>query len=222
MPAPDFHPTPYPDVNAILRELLSNVQEILGPRLTGMYLDGSLASGGFDQDSDIDFVVVTQDEIDEGTFLALQAMHDRLALTDSIWAVQLEGSYISRRGLRRADPSLPLYPNIERGQGERLKLVRHAELWDIHRSVLRERGITLVGPDPRTLIDPISPAQLRQAMRPMLDEWARSILDNPIILMRRGYQSYVVLTMLRVLYTLAHGAVASKPAAVTLGRGKSG
>ena len=107
-----------------------------------MYLDGSLASGDFDQDSDIDFVVVTQDEIDEGTFLALQAMHDRLALTDSIWAIQLEGSYISQRGLPAVDPSLPLYPNIERGQGERLKLVRHAELWDIHRSVLRERGIT--------------------------------------------------------------------------------
>ena len=79
-----------------------------------------------------------------------------------------------------------------------------------------------MGPDPRTLIDPISPAQLRLAMRPMLDEWARAILDNPTILMRRGYQSYVVLTMLRVLYTLAHGAVASKPAAARWGEGKAG
>ena len=222
MPAPDFQPTPYPDVNAILHELLANVQEILGDRFTGMYLDGSLASGDFDQDSDIDFVVVTQEEIDETTFLALQAMHERLAQTNSIWAIQLEGSYISRRGLRRADPSLPLYPNIERGQGERLKLVRHAELWDIHRSVLRERGITLVGPDPRTLIDRISPAQLRRAMRPMLDEWAGHSLNDPALLKKRGYQSYVVLTMLRILYTLAHGAVASKPAAFTLGRGKAG
>ena len=86
--------------------------------------------------------------------------------------------------------------------------------------MLRERGITLVGPDPRTLIDPISPEQLRQAMRPMLDEWAKAILDHPSILMRRGYQSYVVLTMLRVLYTLANGAVASKPAAVRWGEAK--
>jgi hypothetical protein len=213
IPASDFNPTPYPDVNAIVHDVLSNVQKILGGRLTGMYLDGSLASGDFDQDSDIDFVVVTQDEIDEETFQALKAMHERLALTDSIWAIQLEGSYISRRGVRQADPSLPLYPNIERGRGERLKLVGHGQTWDIHRSVLRERGITLVGPDPRTLIDPISPDQIRQAMRPMLEEWAGWILEDPKPLNYRGYQSYVVLTMCRILYTLAHGAIASKPAA---------
>ena len=148
------HPTPYTEVNALLQELLESVQTILGSHLVGLYLDGSLASGDFDQDSDIDFVVVTDDEISGDLFSALQAMHERIATIDSWYAIQLEGSYISQRALRRYDPAHALHPNIERGRGERLKMIRHDETWDIRRYVLRERGITLTGPAPQDLIDP--------------------------------------------------------------------
>src|SRR5574337_1049179 len=143
-------PTPYPEVNALLQELLESVQTILGNHFVGMYLDGSLASGDFDQDSDTDFVVVTDEEISGDLFSALQAMHDRIATIDSGWAIQLEGSYISRHALRRYDPAHALHPNIERGQGERLKMIHHGADWVIHRHVLRERGITLAGPAPQT------------------------------------------------------------------------
>ena len=45
-----------------------------------MYLDGSLAIGGFDPDkSDLDFVVVTNADVPSGNFAALKAMHDRVA-----------------------------------------------------------------------------------------------------------------------------------------------
>lgn len=37
------NPTPYPQVNAILHELLHEVQQILGKHLLGMYLEGSLS-----------------------------------------------------------------------------------------------------------------------------------------------------------------------------------
>jgi len=58
------HPTPYPDVNAVLHVLLSGVQTVLGNHFIGMYPSGSLASGDFaPQRSDIDFVVVTADEL---------------------------------------------------------------------------------------------------------------------------------------------------------------
>jgi hypothetical protein len=33
------HPTPYPDVNAILSELLARIQASLGDHLIGMYLE---------------------------------------------------------------------------------------------------------------------------------------------------------------------------------------
>ncbi len=207
------HPTPYPDINTLLQELLERVQTLLGSHFIGMYLEGSLTSADFDQDSDIDFVVVTDDEVSGDLFLALQAMHERIATLNSPWAIQLEGSYISRHALRRYDPAHAMHPNIERGPGERLKMTRHDAAWVVHRSILRERGITVIGPAPHTLIDPVAPDDLRQAMLEIAPGWAAAILANPTQLHRRGYQSYIVLTLCRMLYTLHAGTVVSKPVA---------
>ena len=206
-------PTPYPDVNTILSELLTGIQSILADHLVGMYLEGSLASGDFDQDSDIDFVAVTDQPVTADQFESLQAMHDRIASLDSIWAIQLEGSYLSRHALRRHDPVDSRHPNIERGQDERLKWVAHDATWDIHRCILRERGIILTGPAPHTLIDAVSSDTLRQAMAHLLKHWAAQILANPAQIQPRGYQSYTVLSMCRVLYTLQYGTITSKPVA---------
>lgn len=206
-------PTPYPDINALLHELLENVQTILGSNFVGMYLEGSLASDAFDQASDIDFVVVTNQDISEGLFLTLQAMHDRISLLDSPWALQLEGSYFKQQALRRYDPAHALQPNIEWGPGERLKMAYHNASWVIHLSILRERGITLVGPPPQTLIDPISPTNLQHAVLSILPALAASILQEPARINGRGNQSYIVLTLCRMMYTLHHGTVASKAVA---------
>src|SRR5574341_251932 len=204
-------PTPYPEVNKILQELLESVRSILGGHFIGMYLDGSLANGDFDVDSDIDFVVVTDHDISGDLFLALQAMHERIATVGSPFAVQLEGSYISQHALRSYDPEHALHPNIERGKGERLKMVAHGDWWVIHRYILRERGITVVGPAPQTLIDSVLPNDLRQAMLSILGSWGMQILKDPNKIDRRGYQSYVVLSLCRILYTLQFGEVVSKP-----------
>ena len=70
------HPTPYPDVNAVLHELLAGVQAILGDHFVGLYLHGSLAIGDFNPHrSDIDFVVVTAGELPDEMLPALEAMH---------------------------------------------------------------------------------------------------------------------------------------------------
>lgn len=206
-------PTPYPDVNALLHELLVSARAVLGPHFVSMYLDGSLTSDHFDRDSDIDFVIVTEEDVAGALFTALQAMHDRIATLDSPWAIQLEGSYLSRQAIRQYDPDHALHPNIERGNGERLKMVVHDSAWAVHRYVLRERGITLTGPAPQTMIDPVSPDELRRAVRESLRGWAAHFLNDPALMTHRGYQSYVVLTLCRILYTLQHGTVVSKPVA---------
>lgn len=90
-------------------------------------------------------------------------------------------------------------------------MVYHDDWWIIHRHILRERGITLVGPAPDTLIDPVSPNDLRRAMLSILNGWAMHVLNNPNLINSRGYQSYVVLTLCRIIYTLQFGEVVSKP-----------
>lgn len=208
-----IHPTPFPDVNAFIRELLQSVQKILGSQLIGFYLDGSLASGDFDQDSDIDFVIVTDEPVSESVFLALQAMHERVVTIDSPWALHLEGSYLSKRAIRHSNSDQTPHPTIGWGSNERLHMVDNDETWDIHRWVLRERGVTVIGPAPQTLIDPISPNDLRRAMLPLLRRWLPQVLDHPQGIASNDEQSYTVLSLCRILYTLHNGDVVSKPVA---------
>lgn len=85
--------------------------------------------------------------------------------------------------------------------------------WVVHRSVLRKQGITLAGPAPQTLIDPLSTDYLRQAMVAILHGWATEILDNPALINSWCCQTCTVLSLCRILYTLEHSAVVSKPVA---------
>ena len=207
--------TPYPYVNELVQAVLEGARGVLGEGFVGMYLDGSLANGGFDQGSDIDFVVVTEEDVAGELFLALREMHERISVLDTPWAIQLEGSYVSRQGVRCYDPAHVLFPNLERGQGERLKVAEHDPIWAVHRWVLRERGITVAGPDPRTLVDPVSAEELRAGSRHTLNTWAMRMAEHPEQMSSKGYQSYVVLTLCRILYTLELGEVASKQVAAS-------
>lgn len=208
-------PTLYPEINQLLAELYSGARAVLADNFTGMYLDGSLACGGFDCASDVDFVIVTEVDVESGTetFDALQSLHERLALLDPVWGNKLEGSYISQAGLRHYDPEHAMHPNFEWGEGERLKMVAHDATWDIHRFVLREHGVCVAGPPPRELIDPVTPDQLRRAVSTILAGWAAGLLAAPEHIQGREYQSYTVLSLSRILYTLQIGDVATKPLA---------
>ncbi len=203
-------PTPFAEVNALLEDLLASVQAILGTRLLGMYLHGSLALGDFDPErSDIDFLVVTDDVLPDDLFAALQAMHARIAASGLPLATELEGSYIPRDALRRRDPAQARHPRIDR-EGRQLTLEPHDSDWVIQRFILRAHGVVLAGQSPDTLIDPVSPHDLRRAVIELVREWWVPMCDDPTRLHYPGYQAYAVLTMCRILYTLRFGSVVTK------------
>lgn len=204
------YPTPYPDVNEIVNFLLADVKETLNDQSIGMYLHGSLANGGFDQHSDIDIVIVTEGPISETKFEALQKMHEMIAVIDSPWRNQLEVSYLPKDALRRFDPANNRHPMLERGTGEKLRIIAHESDWVIQRHILRERGIVVTGPDPKMLIDPVSPNELRKAVADGLPLWLNPILADPSEVDTRGYQSFFVLSLCRMLYTLKYGEIISK------------
>lgn len=211
-------PTPYPDVNEILNLLHSSIKEILQDHFVGMYLFGSLANGDFDEHSDIDVLIVTDSAISNSTFSALQEMHERINQVDSPWAIQLEVSYIPQNALRRFDAKDNLHPHMDRGSGEKLHMMMHADDWIIQRHSLRECGIVVTGPKLQTLIDPVSPNELRKAVVDVLPLWTSPILDDPSEINKRGYQSFFVLSLCRMLYTMEHGVIVSKPFAATWAR----
>jgi len=207
------HPTPYPDVNKMLQLLLSEVQEVLGEQFVGMYLFGSLSSGDFHTDaSDIDYLAVTTDMLPETTIADLEAMHYRIWNTGLEWAGKLEGSYIPQGHLRRYEKSGIAYPSVNES---RFFVAPHGSDWIIQRHIIREHGIVLAGPDPKILINPISPGDIRRAVRGFLREWWFPLLDDPSWLRNHGseYHAYAILTMCRSLPALEHGTIISKPSA---------
>ncbi len=211
-------PTPRSDVNELLNTLHTKTLEILQDRLVGMYLFGSLANGDFDEHSDIDVLIVTDTEISDYDFSALKEMHEQITKLDSLWAIQLEVSYIPQNALRRYNPADNLHPHMDRGSGETLHMMTHASDWIIQRHLLRENGIVIIGPDLKTLIDPVSPNEIRQAIVDVLPMWVNPILDEPSQIKSRGYQSFVVLSLCRMLYTLQYGTIVSKRVAAQWGQ----
>ena len=137
-------------------------------------------------------------------------------------ATQLEGSYIPLQALRQYDPVRVLHLHIDRGRGEHLQRMQIEDPvlsrawwggWVLLRAALFEKGITLTGPAPQTLVEPVSSEDLKQATLAILPGWAVPLLKHPAELAHRGYQSYTVLTLCRMLYTLENAAIASKPVA---------
>ena len=207
------HPTPYSDVNEILTLLLNSVQEILGNQLVGMYLYGSLSSGDFDpESSDIDFLVVTTSTLSDKAIAELRSMHQRIWKSSLKWSSKLEGSYIPKRDIRRHDPHSPPCPTVNEGK---FYLDKRGSDWIIQRHVIREQGIILTGPEPKTLIDPVSPEDIRRAVKEVLQEWWLPMLEDPSWLKNHGseYHAFAILSMCRALHALEHGMIVSKPVA---------
>lgn len=212
MTNPDFstaaNPTAYAEVNAVLFSLLESARLALGEQFVGLYLYGSLASGGFDpQRSDIDFVVITRSILSEAAIQALDALHARLWERGGKWAAKLEGSYVPLGLIRRHQPHGPDCPTVNEGQ---FYIGGLGTDWIIQRSTLRETGIILAGPPPTDLIEPVAQEDLRGAVLGYLWEWWAAMLEETERLQSREYQAYAALSMCRALYTLQTGAVASK------------
>ncbi len=208
------NPTPYPNINEIVNLLLISVQEILGDQFVGMYLYGSLSSGDFDpESSDIDFLVVTMDILSESKVSELENMHNRVWATGSKWAAKLEGAYVPKDLIHRHDPEGMPCPTVNEGK---FYVARLGSDWIIQRHIVRECGVVLAGPDPKTLIDPICPNDIRGAVLSILQEWWFPMLDDPSWLAGHGseYHAFAVITMCRALHALEHGIVVSKPKAV--------
>src|SRR5258708_36227131 len=148
-------PTPYPDVNAVMHELLTSMHAILGAQLTGMYLVGSLALGDFEpRDSDIDLVIVTVGALSDETVAALRDLHQRFDHhSTSAWAAHLDAVYLPQEVLRASSPTAARCPVLQ--WPGLLALEPLEPWWPIWRHTLREYGIVVSGPDPRSLLDPV-------------------------------------------------------------------
>lgn len=203
-----MHPTPYPELNSVLRELTAGVQRALADAFVAAYLQGSFAVGDFDAHSDVDFIVVTRRELSDGEVEALQAVHARIYDLECAWAQHLEGSYFPESVLRRCDGRGRELWYLDNGK-RTLVRSEHCNT-AVVRWIVREHGVVLAGPPPAELVDPITASVLRREIWDTMRDWGREILTEPGRFSNRFYQSFIVLSYCRMLHDLHTGSIGSK------------
>lgn len=204
-------PTPYPQLNVVLQAMVQSVQTVLGTHFIGAYLQGSFAIGDFDTYSDVDFIIVIENELSNEQVAALQLVHKRIFDPNHPWAQYLEGSYFPKAILRdptRIGEALWFLNN----GSDTLELSDHCNT-QVVRWAVREKGVTLAGPPPKTLVDPITPAMLRAEIADVILEWGAQILaTDGGYYHSHFYQGYFVLNFCRMLHDLRTGTNGSKVA----------
>ncbi len=199
--------TSYTDINNLLGLILSRIRAILSSKFIGLYLFGSLATGDFDyESSDIDLVVAISTDLSQEEFEELKIMHTDIMLNNSKWNDRIEIGYISVRNLKKPE----LHCKIALiSPGEPFHFKGADNDWIINRYVLREKGLMIFGPPPKTLIDPISKEVLKNAIKELMKEW-RDWIKQTEIVSPPNYQAYMIMTMCRALYTFKTSDFVSK------------
>ena len=194
------------DIKNLLDLLLVEVQKVLGKKLRGLYLYGSLVWGDFDVCvSDIDLLAITSDGVSDVEFNKLKEMHEDFAKVHPAWDNHIEVQYASESGLKifrtRSSRMAVISP------GEPFHVIEAGIDWLTNWYFVQDYALTLLGPAPNQFINPISEEEFIQAVYDHALFWRDHVKQARNA---RPYQSYAVLTLCRALYTVAHKQQVSK------------
>ncbi|MBI2707276.1 MAG: DUF4111 domain-containing protein [Proteobacteria bacterium] len=203
--------TTYKDVNEVLHSLTTGMAHILGENLVGVYLTGSLSYGDFNpENSDIDLLALLRNPASQDKLEVLKKMHLNVERDTKKWAKRIECSYIPLDMLQSILP--PKTPRPYIGEGIFYPEAPYGNEWIINQYLLYNHGIPLLGPDFKTLVKSVDIEDVRDAcIRDLFEEWKPKMTD-PTYLQNSHYQSYVVLNLCRILYTVMCHSTATKKA----------
>lgn len=206
--------TPYQDINIVLEELSLAIQKILGMNLTGLYLFGSLVYGDFKEgSSDIDLVAIVNQPLSENELEQVIKLHQEFGEEHPKWKERLECSYTPSVMLSSVLP--PLEPRPYYGGGIFYADADYGNEWIINNYLLTKHSIALVGPNFDVLLKPINITEVQKAcIRDLFKEWEPKIKDCEW-LDNSHYQSYLILNLCRILYTVFCAETASKVVSAT-------
>lgn len=196
-------------VSEVLKELTAAAPMLLGENLIGIYLYRSLTQGAFDAErSDVDCIVVIRHELTDARFTQLDYWLTGSA-GRSPWVARLQTSFLVRDTI--LIDTLGGNCLYQFGRLTRVGSDGNPIIW---LNVL-ESGIVLFGPPAESFVPPITPEILARALAREVGYLREEIIEKPASEWRDvpTYRAYAVLTLCRILYSHAYGAVVSKPQA---------
>jgi predicted nucleotidyltransferase len=196
------------EIRSVLDRLVDGAVNILDEKFLGAWLQGSMATGHFDEHSDIDFVIGIEHDLTEEELESLQEFHKRLYNFESPWSKHLEGSYIPRYILadyNRAGEEVWYLDHgstiFERSDHDNTIAVK----W-----IVREKGVVLAGPEPSEIMVPIPIPELQKDVYRTFAKWAEVIVQDHDVIGSHFYQTFAVLSYARMLPAIRSGEIGSK------------
>lgn len=187
-------------------KLLSQTKTVLGKKLVGAYLYGSLVWGNFDHEiSDIDLLAATSSDINEEDFNGLKRMQEDLVKEYPRWDNRLEIAYMSVPALKTFKSRKSQIAIVSPGEPFHIKEADKG--WLMNWYFVQENSVILYGPSPGTIIEPISKSEFIHALKDHIKTWREYIVHTRH---SRPYQAYAILTMCRALYACKNGEQVSK------------
>jgi len=169
--------------------------------LVALWAHGSLALGDFQLGrSDLDLIALTSAAITAAQQQELQRIHEALASSEPL-AEELHCSYVVQAELDGADR-------------EHLTWA-HGELFErpvtpVTRRELCQGGLSLLGPAPDTVIQPVTDRELKEYIRSDLRDFWYPKTDRPDLWLRDIWVDLGMLTYARATMTLANGQLITK------------
>ena len=194
---------------SILDEIINKSKEILGENLIGIYLHGSMAMGCFNPDkSDIDLIIVVEDDISDAQKLAL--MEHIVLLNRQAPRKGLEISVVKRQyckpfvyptpfELHFSPMHLKWFQDapqdyVDKMKGEDIDLAAHF-------TIIREYGVVLWGEKIEEVFAPVPRENYLASICADVENATDVILKGPV---------YIILNLCRVLAFVKDGLYLSK------------
>ena len=210
--------TPYLRLDEVLTVYAHTLHDVLEGNFVGLYLFGSLAIGDFDLTSDVDFLIVTNEELNDAEVEAVQIAHTELISKDTRWVKHIEYSFFPKQKL--LEKSSPYKEGVKNESKSR-------ELWyfgngssTVERSdhdntlvtrwTLRYRSKPVLGPEPALFAPEVTANELRQEIKSSMIGWEKLVVAGTSPLYNRFHQAFLVLNNCRALQDLNEGRITSK------------
>jgi len=199
-----------PDVvKPVLEAYITAIERELPGFMAACYLHGSIALGAFIAgDSDIDFITVISRRCTASDIEHLAAIHHAVEKTYA--RCPIEGSYLQWTDLGQAGDEIEPHPHYHDGA---LDPFARNDLNTVTWWLLKNRGLALVGSDPRTLEFTVDSQMLIAYMGHNLNAYWRRYTREPArmawLFTDYGIQ-WAVLGVLRQYYTFREDDIISK------------
>ncbi|GEC90773.1 aminoglycoside adenylyltransferase domain-containing protein [Brevibacillus brevis] len=199
------------NVRLLLHGYTQRLMAELPDVICGVYLYGSIALSGFEEDnSDIDFVTLLHRRLTNEDTETLKNIHHALQNASPL-AKRMDGMYIQLDDIGKTNPSLAPYPYVDNGT---FKSSGHYDVNHVTWWILKQQGITVMGKSVEALHISTQWLDVGETMKYNVHDYWSPKGKSMLKFLLDGWVDFAVFTLCRIYYALIHEDIIPKRKAV--------